>query len=64
MKIELREEIEYDRPTPWVSIYIDDVWKYGSFDKVKMEWLYEETKTNPIMFNKVENVLKSEEINE
>lgn len=62
MKIELKEEKQYNNPYKWYRIEIDGVFIIGSYDKEKIKELYEEIKANPDIVKTKENVLKSEEI--
>ena len=62
MKVEFVSETSFQTIEPWYCIYVDGVYKTGSYHKENIEKIYNEIVTNPNVLNKTKQVLHSAEI--
>jgi len=63
MKVEFVSETSFQTIAPWFSIYVDGVYKTGSYHKENIEKIYNDIVANPdVLFSKTKQVLHSAEI--
>lgn len=62
MKVEFVSETSFQTIEPWYCIYVDGVYKTGSYNKENMDKIYNEIVANPDILNKRKEVLQSAEI--
>ena len=62
MKVEFVSETSFQTIEPWYCIYVDGVYKTGSYNKENMDKIYNEIVANPDILNKRKEVLHSAEI--
>jgi hypothetical protein len=61
MKVEFVKESNYQTVEPWFCIYVDGIYKTGSYDEHKVEKLYYEIISDPSVLIKTKEVLHSAE---
>ena len=63
MKVELVSETSFQTIDSWYCIYIDGVYKTGSYHKENIEKIYNDIVADPnVLFSKTKQVLHSAEI--
>jgi hypothetical protein len=63
MKVEFVSETSFQTIAPWFSVYVDGVYKTGSYHKENIEKIYNDIVADPnVLFSKTKQVLNSAEI--
>jgi hypothetical protein len=63
MKVEFVSETSFQTIAPWFSVYVDGVYKTGSYNKEKVENIYNDIITDPtVLSSMTKQVLHSAEI--
>jgi hypothetical protein len=62
MKVEFVSETSFQTIDSWYCIYVDGVYKTGSYHKENIEKIYNDIIANPNVLNKTKEVLHSAEI--
>jgi hypothetical protein len=62
MKVEFVSETSFQTIDSWYCIYVDGVYKTGSYHKENIEKIYNDIIANPNVLNKTKQVLNSAEI--